>query len=89
MSIRFFPGNLIFLKEVYENAHADEKKHLPQGQFHQTGTLHTRSGARTLKRGMEKKINEESGLTEIDSRNKMLMLSYPIWQRKDQLLKVK
>ena len=28
MSILFFPGNLIFLKEVYENTYADEKKHL-------------------------------------------------------------
>ena len=26
MSILFFPGNLIFLKEVYENTYADEKK---------------------------------------------------------------
>ena len=26
MSILFFPGNLIFLKEVYENTYTDEKK---------------------------------------------------------------
>lgn len=35
-----------------------------------------------IKRWMERKINEETGLTGIDSRNKILMLSRPIWQQK-------
>jgi hypothetical protein len=35
-----------------------------------------------IKRWRERKINKETGLTGIDSRNKILMLSYPIWQQK-------